>query len=360
MRPAFGATPGSKKLAAPSVYIRALTDKPTSPMPTRVAINGFGRIGRLTFRNLLDNPEVEVVAINDLTDNATLAHLLKYDSVHGHLKAEVSSDDSNIIVDGHTIDASAERDPSKLNWGKLGVDVVLECTGHFVNREGAGKHLDAGAKKVIISAPAKGGGVPTIVIGVNNDNISDDTQVYSNASCTTNCLAPMAKTLDDAFGIERGVMTTIHAYTQDQNLQDAPHRDLRRARAAAINIVPTSTGAASAVGLVLPHLQGKLDGLAMRVPVPTGSITDFTVQLKGSPSVDEVNAAFKTAAGAGLKGVLRYATEPLVSTDIVGDKHSCIFDSELTQADGNLIKVVGWYDNEAGYSARLAQLTTMI
>ena len=329
-------------------------------MPTRVAINGFGRIGRLTFRHLVANPEVEVVAINDLTDNATLAHLLKYDSVHGRFDGTVESDDDNLIVNGKTIDASAERDPSKLRWGAMGVDVVLECTGHFVDAAGAGKHLEAGAKKVIISAPAKGGGVPTIVIGVNDDQINADAKVYSNASCTTNCLAPMVKTLDDAFGIVQGVMTTIHAYTSDQNLQDGPHRDLRRARAAALNIVPTSTGAASAVGLVLPHLKGKLDGIAMRVPVPTGSVTDFTAVLKGSPSRADVNAAFEAASKAGLQGILRYSTEELVSSDIVGDRHSCIFDSGLTSTDGTLVKVVGWYDNEAGYSARLAQLTTMI
>ncbi len=329
-------------------------------MPIRVAINGFGRIGRLTFRNLVANPDVEVVAINDLTDNATLAHLLKFDSVHGRFDGEVSSDDNNLIVNGKTIDASAERDPSKLKWGDMNVDVVLECTGLFVSEDKAGAHLEAGAKKVIISAPAKGGGVPTIVIGVNDGEINDTAKIYSNASCTTNCLAPMVKVLDDAFGIEKGMMTTIHAYTSDQNIQDAPHRDLRRARAAALNIVPTSTGAASAVGLVLPHLKGKLDGIAMRVPVPTGSVTDFTAILKGSPSLEEVNAAFKAAAEGPMKGILHFSTDELVSTDIVGDKHSCIYDSGMTNVDGTLVKVVGWYDNEAGYSARLAQLTTMI
>ncbi len=329
-------------------------------MPTRVAINGFGRIGRLTFRNLAADPDVEVVAINDLTDNATLAHLLKFDSVHGRFDGEVSSDDNSLIVNGKTIDASAERDPSKLKWGEMNVDVVLECTGIFVSSEKAGLHLQAGAKKVIISAPGKGGDIETIVIGVNDDQIHPDKKIYSNASCTTNCLAPMVKVLDDAFGVEKGLMTTIHAYTADQNLQDAPHRDLRRARAAALNIVPTSTGAASAVGLVLPHLKGKLDGIAMRVPVPTGSVTDFTAILKGSPSLDEVHAAFRTAAEGPMKGILHFSTDELVSTDIVGDKHSCIYDSGLTSIDGNMVKVVGWYDNEAGYSARLAQLTTMI
>ena len=329
-------------------------------MALRVGINGFGRIGRLTFRNLVANGDVEVVGINDLTDNATLAHLLKYDSVHGRFDGTVEADADNLIVNGTKIRSSAERDPSKLGWGELKCDVVLECTGIFVTKEKASAHVQAGAKKVIISAPAKGGDVPTIVIGVNDGEISEQATVYSNASCTTNCLAPMVKVLDDAFGIVKGVMTTIHAYTADQNIQDAPHRDLRRARAAALNIVPTTTGAASAVGLVLPHLKGKLDGIAMRVPVPTGSVTDFTVVLKKTPSEQEVNAAFERASKNGFNGVLEYSEEPLVSTDIVGNKHSCIFDSGLTKVDGDLVKVVGWYDNEAGYSARLAQLTTMI
>ena len=329
-------------------------------MALRVAINGFGRIGRLTFRNLLKNSDVEVVAINDLTDNATLAHLLKRDSVHGTFDGTVSYTEDSLVVNGTSIDASAERDPSKLRWADLGVDVVLECTGLFVTKDKASAHLDAGAKKVILSAPAKGGGVPTIVIGVNDDQINADAKVYSNASCTTNCLAPMVKVLDDAFGIEQGFMTTVHAYTADQRLQDAPHRDLRRARAAALNIVPTTTGAAAAVGLVLPHLAGKLDGIAMRVPTPTGSVTDFTGLLKGSPSESDIQAAFKSASDGALKGVLLYSEEPLVSTDIVGDPHSCIYDSALTKVDGNMVKVVGWYDNEAGYSARLAQLTTMV
>lgn len=329
-------------------------------MALRVGINGFGRIGRLTFRNLVTNDDVEVVGINDLTDNATLAHLLKYDSVHGKFDGTVSSDNDKLVVNGTSIRSTAERDPAKLDWGAVGCDVVLECTGIFVTKDKASAHITAGAKKVVISAPAKGGDVPTIVIGVNDGNITEEATVYSNASCTTNCLAPMAKVLDDAFGIVKGVMTTIHAYTADQNIQDAPHRDLRRARAAALNIVPTTTGAAAAVGLVLPHLQGKLDGIAMRVPVPTGSVTDFTVVLKGKPGEREVNAAFKSASEAGLRGVLDYSEEPLVSADIVGNKHSCIFDSGLTKVDGELVKVVGWYDNEAGYSARLAQLTTMI
>ena len=329
-------------------------------MATRIAINGFGRIGRLTFRNLVEDSSVEVVAINDLTDNATLAHLLRNDSVHGRFAGTVEHTDTSLVVNGKAIDASAERDPSKLKWADMGVDVVLECTGLFVTKDKASAHLQAGAKKVLLSAPAKGGGVPTVVIGVNADTLDDAATVISNASCTTNCLAPMVKVLDDAFGVEQGLMTTIHAYTADQRLQDAPHRDLRRARAAALNIVPTTTGAAAAVGLVLPHLAGKLDGIAMRVPVPTGSTTDFTVTLKGEPSEADVNAAFEAAAGGALKGILRYSTDPLVSTDIVGDKHSCIFDAPLTKTQGATVKVVGWYDNEAGYSARLAQLATMV
>ena len=329
-------------------------------MAKRIAINGFGRIGRLTFRNLMADDSVEVVAINDLTDNATLAHLLRNDSVHGRFSGTVEHTDDSLVVNGTKIDASAERDPSKLKWADMGVDIVLECTGLFVTKEKASAHLRAGAKKVLLSAPAKGGDVPTVVIGVNADTLDDSATVISNASCTTNCLAPMVKVLDDAFGVEQGLMTTIHAYTADQRLQDAPHQDLRRARAAALNIVPTTTGAAAAVGLVLPHLAGKLDGIAMRVPVPTGSTTDFTVQLKGSPSEADVNAAFESAANGALKGVLKYSTEPLVSTDIVGDKHSCIFDAPLTKAQGSTVKVVGWYDNEAGYSARLAQLATMV
>ncbi len=329
-------------------------------MAKRIAINGFGRIGRLTFRNLLEDSSVEVVAINDLTDNATLAHLLKFDSVHGKFDGTVEYTDDKLVVNGKEIDASAERDPAKLKWADMNVDVVLECTGLFVTKEKASAHLDAGAKKVIISAPAKGAGVPTIVIGVNDGDISEDAKVFSNASCTTNCLAPMVKVLDDAFGVKQGLMTTIHAYTADQRLQDAPHRDLRRARAAALNIVPTTTGAAAAVGLVLPSLAGKLDGIAMRVPVPTGSVTDFTAVVNREVTEQAVNEAFRAAADGPMKGILRFSTDPLVSTDIVGDKHSCIFDSELTKVDGDVVKVIGWYDNEAGYSARLAQLTTMV
>ena len=321
----------------------------------KVAINGFGRIGRLTFKSLLGRENVEIVGINDLTDNHTLAHLLKYDSVHGKFNGTVSADEQSLTVNGQRIEVFAERDPKNLPWGKLGVDVVLESTGRFVDDVSAGAHLTAGAKKVVISAPAKGK-VATVVLGVNENILTGEETIVSNASCTTNCLAPMAKVLDDAFGIETGYITTIHAYTSDQNLHDAPHKDLRRARAAALSIIPTSTGAAKAVGLVLPHLNGKLDGIAMRVPVPTGSLTDLTAVLKGTPSKEEINAAFKRAAENEFKGILEYAEDPIVSVDIVGNTHSCIFDAELTSISGNLVKVVGWYDNEAGYSARAADL----
>jgi glyceraldehyde 3-phosphate dehydrogenase len=325
----------------------------------KVAINGFGRIGRLTLRALLSKENVEVVAINDLTDNATLAHLFKYDSIHGRFNGQVSSDAESITVNGRKIAAFAEKDPKNLPWGKLGIDVVLESTGRFVDEAGAGGHLTAGAKKVVISAPAKGN-IATVVLGVNENTLTGNETILSNASCTTNCLAPMAKVLDDNFGIEKGYITTIHAYTADQNLQDAPHKDLRRARAAALSIVPTSTGAAKAVGLVLPHLKGKLDGTAMRVPVPTGSLTDLTAILKREVSADEINAAMKKAALNEMKGILEYMEDPIVSTDIVGNPHSCIFDAELTAVNGTLVKVVGWYDNESGYSARTADLIERI
>ncbi len=328
-------------------------------MAKRIAINGFGRIGRLTFRYLVNNPEVEIVAINDLTDNPTLAHLLKYDTVHGKFDGAVSADDEYIHVNGKAIRALAEKEPAKLPWGEMNVDVVLECTGRFTDEEKAGLHLQAGAKKVLISAPATGN-IPTIVLGVNDGNIKPEYKIYSNASCTTNCLAPMVKVLDDAFGVEMGLMTTVHAYTADQNLQDAPHRDLRRARAAAASIVPSTTGAAKAVGLVLPHLKGKLNGSAMRVPVPDGSVTDLTAILKKPATKEEINAAFKAAAESGLKGVLEYCTDPIVSSDILGNRHSCIFDAELTMVNGNMAKVIGWYDNEAGYSARMADLVVKI
>jgi glyceraldehyde 3-phosphate dehydrogenase len=325
----------------------------------RIAINGFGRIGRITFRNLVKMENVEVVAINDLTDNATLAHLLKYDSVHGRFDGTVTSDHDHLYVNGVTILASAERDPSLLPWKKLAVDVVLDCTGRFTDAEKAKAHLTAGARKVVISAPGTGN-LSTIVLGVNEQEMKEDVNIFSNASCTTNCLAPMAKILDELCGIESGFMTTIHAYTADQNLQDAPHKDLRRARSAAYSIVPTSTGAAKAVGLVLPQLKGKLNGNAMRVPVPDGSVTDFTAIVRNPKTVAEINAAFKAAAETSLKGILYYETDPIVSIDIVGNKYSCIYDSALTMVIGNMVKVVGWYDNEAGYSARLADLAIRV
>ena len=321
----------------------------------KVAINGFGRIGRLSFRRLLEKENIEIVAINDLTDNATLAHLLKYDSVHGRFPGEISADTDSITVNGKRINAYAERDPKLLPWKTLGIDVVLESTGRFVDEAGAGQHLTAGCKKVVISAPAKGN-IPTIVLGVNDNTLTGNETIISNASCTTNCLAPMVKILDDNFGIEKGFMTTIHAYTADQNLHDAPHSDLRRARAASLSIVPTSTGAAKAVGLVLPHLKGKLDGNAMRVPTPDGSITDVSLILKREASVEEINAVMKQASETTMKGILEYATDELVSVDIIGNPHSCIFDSNLTTSMGNFVKVVGWYDNEYGYSSRVADL----
>jgi len=325
----------------------------------KVAINGFGRIGRHAFKFLLQKPGVEVVAINDLTDNATLAHLLKYDSVHGKFNGTVSSDEHHLIINGKAIRCLAERDPKALPWGEMGVDVVLESTGIFTSDEKAGMHLTAGAKKVVISAPATGD-IKTVVLGVNENILDGSEKIVSNASCTTNCLAPMVKVLDDLFGVEDGFMTTIHAYTSDQNLQDAPHKDWRRARAAAYSIVPTSTGAAKAVGLVLPHLKGKLNGNAMRVPIPDGSVTDFTVRLKKAASVEEINAAMKAAAESSLKGIMEYTEDEIVSIDIVGNTHSCIFDSKLTQVIGNTAKVVGWYDNETGYSSRVADLIAKI
>ena len=326
----------------------------------KVGINGFGRIGRQVTRFILRNhPNVEIVTVNDLVDANTLAHLFKYDSSQGTFEGDVSVEGSNVIVDGHKIEITAERDPANLKWDEKGVDVVVESTGLFRTSDAAGKHITAGAKKVIISAPAKGD-VKTIVIGVNDNEISDDIKIYSNASCTTNCLAPLVKVIDDNFGVEKGFMTTVHAYTADQQIVDGPHKDLRRARAAAINIVPTTTGAAKAVGLVLPHLNGKLDGGAIRVPVPTGSLTDFTAIVKKSTTADEVKEAFKKAASSNLKGILQYSTEEFVSSDIVGNSHSSIFDSSLTKVDGTLVKVISWYDNEAGYSARTADLIEKI
>ncbi len=326
-------------------------------MALKVAINGFGRIGRLTARILSQNPDIEIVAINDLTDNKTLAHLFKYDTAHGIYQGEVSADDEYIYINEDKINAYSERDPNNLPWGDLEVDVVLESTGVFRTKETAGYHLNAGAKHVIISAPAKGkAAVKTIVLGVNDSKLSKRTKIISNASCTTNCLAPMVKILDDNFGIEYGLMTTTHAYTADQRLQDAPHTDLRRARAAALNIVPTTTGAAIAVGKVLPHLDGKLDGAAMRVPTITGSVTELNVIVSKKATVDKVNKAFAKAAKGDLAGILSYNEAPIVSSDIVGDPHSCIFDAPFTKVMDKMVRILGWYDNEAGYSNRLADL----
>ncbi|CAI3797786.1 type I glyceraldehyde-3-phosphate dehydrogenase [Pseudarthrobacter sp. MM222] len=331
-------------------------------MTTRIGINGFGRIGRNYFRAALaQGADLEIVAVNDLTSPEALAHLLKYDSVGGRLQESIEVKDGNIVVDGNIIKVLAERDPAKLPWGELGVDIVIESTGFFTKAAAAQKHIDAGAKKVLISAPASDEDI-TIVMGVN-DGLYDPAahHIISNASCTTNCLGPLAKVINDSFGIERGLMTTIHAYTADQNLQDGPHQDLRRARAAAINMVPTSTGAAKAIGLVLPELKGKLDGYAIRVPVPTGSATDLTVTVSRETTVEEVNAALKAASESDeLRGLLTYTDEPIVSSDIVGDPASSIFDSGLTKVIGNQVKVVSWYDNEWGYSNRLVDLTELV
>ncbi|MCQ9164696.1 MULTISPECIES: type I glyceraldehyde-3-phosphate dehydrogenase [unclassified Arthrobacter] len=331
-------------------------------MTTRIGINGFGRIGRNYFRAALAQAaDIEIVAVNDLTSPEALAHLLKYDSVSGRLPVGVEVADGHLVVDGKTITVLAERDPAKLPWGELGVDIVIESTGFFTKASDAQKHIDAGARKVLISAPASDEDI-TIVLGVN-DELYDPAahHIISNASCTTNCLGPLAKVLNDSFGIERGLMTTVHAYTADQNLQDGPHRDLRRARAAAINMIPTSTGAAKAIGLVLPELKGKLDGYAIRVPVPTGSATDLTATVGREVTVEEVNAAYKAAAAEGkLSGYLTYTEDPIVSSDIVGDPASSIFDSGLTKVIGNQVKVVSWYDNEWGYSNRLVDLTELV
>src|SRR5436309_2007969 len=331
-------------------------------MAVKIGVNGFGRIGRNFFRAARKRGvKFDFVAVNDITDPRTLAHLLKYDSVLGRFDGHVEVDGEGLVVDGDRIKVLAERDPANLPWKELGAEIVIESTGLFTEREKAQKHLEAGAEKVVISAPAKGEDV-TIVMGVNDrDYDATEHHVISNASCTTNCVVPMAKVLGDAFGIDRGFMTTIHAYTNDQNLLDLPHRDLRRARAAAINIVPASTGAAKASSLALPELKGKMDGLAMRVPVPDGSVTDLVCVLKRDVTVEEVNEAFRTAAGSGpLKGKLLYTDEPIVSSDIVGSEYSCIFDAPSTMAIENLVKVIGWYDNEWGYSNRLVGLVNMV
>ncbi len=330
-------------------------------MTVRVGINGFGRIGRNYFRAALSKgSDLEIVAVNDLTDNRALAHLLKYDSTAGRLQQSVELEGDSIVIDGKPVQVLEQRDPAALGWGDLGVDIVIESTGRFTKAQDARKHIEAGAKKVIISAPASGED-GTFVMGVNEGSYDPDTMhILSNASCTTNCLAPLAKVFNDAFGIENGLMTTVHAYTADQNLQDGPHSDLRRARAAALSIIPTSTGAAKAIGLVLPELKGKLDGFALRVPVPVGSITDLTVTSSRTVSVDEVLAAYREAADGPMKGILKYVDEPIVSADIVGDPHSSLFDAELTRVIGNQVKLSSWYDNEWGYSNRLVDLTDYV
>ena len=327
-------------------------------MAIKIGINGFGRIGRLVFRSILQRggDDFDVVGVNDLTDAETLAHLFKYDSVHGIYPGEVTAEGDELVIGGDRFKVFSEKDPSALPWGDLDCDVVVESTGVFRTREKAALHLQAGAKKVVISAPASGEVDATIVLGVNDDTLTGDEEVVSNASCTTNCLAPMVKVLDDAFGVEKGFMTTIHAYTSDQRIQDAPHKDLRRARAAALSMIPTTTGAAKAVGLVLPELKGKLDGFAVRVPTPDGSMTDFTAILEKEVTVEQVNQAFQDAASGAMKGILEYSTAPLVSIDIVGNAHSCIVDSPSTMTDGTMVKVVGWYDNEWGYSNRTVDL----
>lgn len=330
-------------------------------MSVKIGINGFGRIGRNYFRAALaKGSDLEIVAVNDLTDNTVLAHLLKYDSVAGRLDAVVELDGDNIVVNGKPIRVLEEREPGNLPWGELGVDIVIESTGRFTKASDARKHIDAGARKVVISAPANGEDA-TFVMGVNDHDYDPAAHhIISNASCTTNCLAPLAKVFMDNFGIERGLMTTVHAYTADQNLQDGPHKDLRRARAAAVNIVPTTTGAAKAIGLVLPELIGKLDGFALRVPVPTGSITDLTVTATRSATVDEIKTAYRNAADGALKGILKYTEDEIVSSDVVGDPHSAIFDAGLLRVIGNQVKLSAWYDNEWGYSNRLVDLVELV
>ncbi len=326
----------------------------------KVAINGFGRIGRISFRVILERSNIEVVAINDLTDSKTLAHLLKYDSVHGIINADVKSEEHAIIVNGKKINVYAEKDPVNLPWKDLDIDVVIESTGFFLDKATAGKHITAGAKKVIISAPPNTNDIKTVVLGINDDILTKEDVIISNASCTTNCAAPMIKVLDENWGLEDGYITTVHSYTGDQRLHDAPHKDLRRARAAALSIVPTSTGAAKAITRIFPHLEGKLGGCGMRVPVPDGSLTDITCVLTKPVTVKEINATFKKAAQNNLKGILEYTEDPIVSIDIVGNPHSCIYDAEFTSVIGNMIKVIGWYDNEYGYSSRVADLIQKI
>ncbi|RZS97497.1 type I glyceraldehyde-3-phosphate dehydrogenase [Cecembia calidifontis] len=322
----------------------------------RVAVNGCGRIGRLTIKLLLEKEGIDLVAVNDLTDPKTLAHLLQYDSVHGRYPHKVSVEDGHILVRDKKIRIFAEKDPSNIPWADLDVDIVLESTGKFTDKVSASGHLQAGAKKVIITAPAKDDDVPTVVLGVNDHILKGNERIISNASCTTNCLAPMVKLLDENFGILKGFVSTVHSYTNDQNLHDAPHRDLRRARAAAYSIIPTTTHAAKAMEIVLPHLKGKIEASAMRVPVPDGSLTDLIVQLQRETNTEEINEVFRKSAMNEMKGIIEYVEDPIVSIDIIGNPHSCIFDSGLTSAKGNLVKIVGWYDNEAGYSNRLVDL----
>lgn len=321
----------------------------------RVAINGFGRIGRVFLRNCIDHPAIEIVAVNDLTDPATLAHLLKYDSVHRAFKGTVKAADNTLLVNGQTIQVLSFKDPAQLPWKALNIDLVLESTGHFLDQKSAELHLQAGAKKVLLSAPAKDEGIKTIVLGVNDQLMHPDDKIISNASCTTNCAAPMLKVLE-TFGIEEAYISTVHSYTSDQRLHDAPHKDLRRARAAAMSIIPTSTGAAKAITKIFPQLQGKIGGCGMRVPVPDGSLTDITCVLSRIPSVADLNAAFKQASESHLKGILEYTEDPIVGVDVIGNPHSVLFDAEFTSVVGNLVKIIGWYDNEWGYSNRLVEM----
>ncbi|RJP62504.1 MAG: type I glyceraldehyde-3-phosphate dehydrogenase [Melioribacteraceae bacterium] len=329
-------------------------------MAVKVGINGFGRIGRLVFRRALDLGNIEFVGINDLTDAKTLAHLVKYDSVHGKFKGEVYAEGDSLVVNGKKIKITAEKDPANLKWGELGADIVVEATGVFRSQEACEKHITGGAKKVILTVPPKGDVDAMVVLGVNDEVLKGKEKVISNASCTTNCLAPMVKVLNDKFGVEKGFMTTVHSYTNDQRILDLPHSDLRRARSAAVSIIPTTTGAAKAVGKVIPELKGQLDGFSLRVPTPDGSITDLVATLKKEVTIEEVNAAMKEAAEGSLKGLMEYTDEPIVSADIIGNTHSVIFDSLSTMANGKLVKVVGWYDNEYGYSCRVVDLINKI
>ena len=326
----------------------------------KVAINGFGRIGRMALRAILDKTDIEVIAVNDITDSATMAHLFKYDSIHGPFRGEVFAMEDGIVINGNLIKTFKEKDPLNLPWKELCINVVVESTGLFIDEESARKHLTAGAKKVIISAPPGKGNIKSVVLGINDELLTGDEEIISNASCTTNCAAPMVKVINDNWGIEQGYITTVHAYTSDQRLHDAPHQDLRRARAAAQSIIPTSTGAAKAITQIFPDLTGKLGGSGIRVPVPDGSLTDLTCIIRKEAAIEQINFAFKKAAEGRLKGILQYTEDPIVSIDIVGNKHSCIFDAELTSVLGNMVKIVGWYDNETGYSNRIAELVERI